>query len=128
MKHSTQSQNLQQSQTIAEKTHSKEFGTLEVDKSKNTELIEKHQIENTPFWILGNKDDGYFLAMGKHRLCDLQKTKEQVQDYYNQHQWELIMQVAMIVFTDLYTEQNKTLDAQEHTINQYKTKENGTHN
>ena len=31
-------------------------------------LIERNQIENTPFWLIGNEEIKYHLVLGKHRL------------------------------------------------------------
>lgn len=101
MKEHQQSKQESQSSTTVEKTHRRDFGELQIDYDKNTELVHKESIEQTPFWIIGNEEKGYFLAMGNHKLCDTQKTIEQVKDYYDNHQWELVMQMAFIVFSDM---------------------------
>lgn len=101
MKENHQLKQESQLSTTVEKTHKPDFGELQIDYDKNTELIHKEEIPQTPFWIIGNQEKGYFLAMGNHKLCDTQKTIEQVKDYYDNHQWELTMQMAFIVFTDM---------------------------
>lgn len=103
MKKHLPQQELLHSQSNVENNHNSESGT---------ELIHREEIPNTPFWIVGNEELGYFLAMGRHKLMheNVQTTKE-VMQYYTNNQWQITMQLAIIVFTDLYN-----------------MHENGTHN
>ena len=57
------------------------------DKEKNEQILEKEAISGTPFWIIGNHVDGYFLAFGKYRLGDVKNTKEEILDYLNKEMW-----------------------------------------
>lgn len=69
-----------------------------VDENPNNEpsseeLVEREPIENTPFWILGNVTDGYFLAMGKFRVSPVFDEKSEVLDYMLIQQWNLILTI-----------------------------------
>ena len=65
-------------------------GADDEPKDEQGELMERDVIGGTPFWIIGNKWDGYFLAFGKYRLGDVKETKEQVMDYLNTDMWTII--------------------------------------
>lgn len=55
-------------------------------KSKSTSnednlLVDREPLPNTPFEIIGNKEKGYFVALGKYRLTDTAKTKKETLNY-----------------------------------------------
>ena len=60
------------------------------DYNKNENMLERELIKGTPFWIIGNSIDGYFLAFGKYRLGDVKNTKEEILEYLNQEMWTII--------------------------------------
>lgn len=50
--------------------------SVDVTHNDNSPLIIHEEIENTPFTITGNKEKGYFVRMGKYRLTEYHKNKE----------------------------------------------------
>lgn len=78
-------------QTGAEETH-----------NKNSNLMEREEIQNTPFEIVGNTEIGYTLIMGKYTLTEFLETKEEVLNELKTIQWKIIQRMigAMIDFNE----------------------------
>lgn len=70
-------------------------------KQKSSELVEREQIVDTPFWIIGNKETGYFLTMGKYRLTEPMKTKTAVRTYLRANTWNVTLQMCLLVYNDV---------------------------
>lgn len=79
--------------------------TTDNDQDDNDQLIEREQIPNTPFWIIGNKTDGYYLVMGKYRLTEVKNTKEEVKTHLLENIWHVILSMIIAV-NDANTKQN----------------------
>ena len=76
------------------------------NKVLNSEILERELINGTPFWIIGNNVDGYFLAFGKYRLGDVKNSKEEILDYLNNEMWTIIgFYIGILV--DLMIEEKK---------------------
>jgi hypothetical protein len=70
-------------------------GTEEENQSKQNYIFE--QINNTPFTIYGNEDEGYYILCGKHRLNERKLSKEEALNDCNNISWEKITQLIMII-------------------------------
>lgn len=79
----------------------------EIHKQDSTKLIEREPIENTPFWIVGNTENGYILTMGKYKVTQkkFNSIKEAREELEN-NTWELMLTVIAIVTNDII-EQNR---------------------
>lgn len=62
-----------------------------------TEIVERENIEKTPFWVIGNKERGYWLALGHHKLCDDKKTKKEVYKHLEENFWQVIICLIGVV-------------------------------
>lgn len=60
-------------------------------------LIEREKIEGTPFYIIGNKEEGYFLSFGKHRITELMKTPDDVIQHVEDNHWDITLKVILAV-------------------------------
>ncbi|AXH75282.1 MAG: hypothetical protein [Microviridae sp.] len=80
----------------------KSLTTAEGTKANNKELISNESIKGTPFKITGNEDLGYFLSMGKYRLTEPTKTKEEVLNELEENKWQIICRTihAYIAFNE----------------------------
>lgn len=69
-----------------------------INSQNSSKLIERDNLEGTPFMVIGNQEQGYFLCMGKSRLSEILPTKEAVIDYLNNNTWNVAgaMMIAMI--------------------------------
>lgn len=54
------------------------------------ELIHREQIEHTPFWIVGNEENGYKLTMSKYQLTETYDTIDEVKQLLVTHKWNII--------------------------------------
>lgn len=61
----------------------------------NTTILEKHEVPGSPFFYI-KTEKGYFLVLGMHRLSPILKTKTQLTNWMKKHQWDLVMQLAII--------------------------------
>lgn len=59
------------------------------------ELVERHNYPNTGFLIVGNKEKGYFVALGQHRLTEFQ-TYGECETAITEKNWDLIVNVISI--------------------------------
>lgn len=62
--------------------------------SKNSPLIERERVENTPFTLI-HYNDQWFLTMGDARITEPTKTKESTLEKLETHKWEILF--AMII-------------------------------
>ncbi len=71
------------------------------DKSvENTELVERIEVENTPFTIV--KIDGeYFGTMGEYRLTEKFNTLEECEEAVSKFSWNRVIQVMMLLVDKL---------------------------
>lgn len=65
--------------------------------SDSKPLIEKEPFPGTPFWLIGNQDNGYFLAMGQHKLSNNFNTKQQVREFLLYNQWDIILTMNLVI-------------------------------
>lgn len=68
-----------------------------IDKSKNTQLIEKEELEGTPFWMI--KDEkGYFLVYGELRVTpQYYETAHECKIALIEEQWQIIPRVSAYI-------------------------------
>lgn len=48
-----------------------------IDKPASSRLVEREPVENTPFWVVGNEESGFFLTYNKYKITDNYETKEE---------------------------------------------------
>ena len=83
---------LSQSETNVENGPLKGSYSIENDVKGNLhgELLEREQVGSSPLWIMGNKVDGYFLAIGRQRLSNVCNTKEEVKQLMIDDMWQIM--------------------------------------
>lgn len=83
---------------------------LNVEETPNSnsseDLIERIQIKTTPFWIIGQKEKGYFLVMGKHQISEIMETIEEVENYLTTYTWDITLKLCLIIYNDVQKELN----------------------
>jgi hypothetical protein len=88
-------QELLQEQTGGENDHTKQ---------QSGKLWDREQIEHSPFWIVGNKEQGYHITMGKYRLTlenEPLPTALDARIWLETHKWDVILSVALCAYTDM---------------------------
>jgi len=84
---------------------------------KNEPNFEREQIEKTPFWVIGNKEQGYNLIMGKWKLnTEPFQAKSQLKAWMNTDHWNIILSMIICVTNDL--QNTTTTPQQDITANQ----------
>ena len=70
----------------------------ELDKEMidNNELVTRHEIDKTPFTVIGIKE-GFFGTMGKYRITEIQEKRQDVIDELSQITWDRIVQVMLLL-------------------------------
>jgi hypothetical protein len=91
-------QELLQQQTGAEKQN-----------TPSKPLYEREQIENSPFWIIGNEEEGFNITMGKYKITqEPVKTKLDALLWLEAHKWDVVLTVALCAYTDMKYSQKDT--------------------
>ena len=65
-------------------------------------MIERNQIENTPFWLIGNEEIKYHLVLGKHRLTSEPIEKKDAKQYLKDNIYTIIIQMIAIIVEHNY--------------------------
>lgn len=86
--------------------------------SNSSEIIEREQIENSPFTIVGNQETGYFITMGPYRLHEPVATKEDVMNYLLRNTYNVILD--MIIIVNEINKNSKKSTQEEQTVKYYK--------
>lgn len=69
--------------------------------SSSERLMEREQVKDSPFWIVGNKDEGYALVMGRYKLSENKETIAKVKAYLKTNMWEIIVGTIISIALDV---------------------------
>lgn len=84
----------------------------ETRNNESSKLIEREEVDGTPFHITGTKEMGYAVTFGKYRLSELREKKEDaLQELIDQH-WNITARLAGVI---------AEITQQEHLENKVKT-------
>lgn len=72
------------------------------------ELIEREEIENTPFHMIGNKERGYFIGMGKYRISKEFKHPDELSEYLETNFYNVVFQMALTIHEIIAAIPNET--------------------
>lgn len=75
-------------QNSSEETHKQDYG--------RKQIMEHHQIENTPFMLVRQNDD-WFIVMGDSRITDNYPTREQAIERLTIEPWFITLTMMVIV-------------------------------
>lgn len=59
--------------------------------NSSEQLVNRIPVENTGFWIIGDKDHGYFISLGAYRLTETRQTEEECREMIENKDWEIIL-------------------------------------
>lgn len=96
MLQSTNQQELLQSQTNVE----------EQPKQNSSKLIEREPIENSPFTLIKNEKEEYFIVMGNYRITEIHNSKEEAITYLMRNTYNVILTMITIVHEKLKEMEN----------------------
>lgn len=64
------------------------------------ELIERIKIKGSPFWVVGNKEQGYFLVFGKYKLTENSKTAAEAIKRLKEETYDIICKMVLSIVSD----------------------------
>jgi hypothetical protein len=73
----------------------------------NTELVQRHPVENTPFEIVGNPDYGYFITLGIYRLTSTKQTIKDCEKLIKNKDWEVITGIIGAILQAEHTQKQQ---------------------
>ena len=76
--------------------------------NSNSELIERTEIENSPFTIIKTKGM-YFGVMGQYRLTEPNDNKETIEKELKELTWNRIIQVTLLLIESMKEQELSTL-------------------
>lgn len=104
-------------QNSAEETQNKE--------NSSNELIERIKIEGTPFWIIGQREKGYFAVMGENKITDTRTTAKEVQEDLVKEQYNITFRMIGIItekmIEEILTSEKITIEEENNNNNNQKT-------
>lgn len=80
--------------------------------NSSTKLVEKEQIKGSPFMMVGSKEEGYFIAMGKYKLSEVKKTKRALLTWAEENHWN----ITATMITTLITIMDNTITTLEEKV------------
>lgn len=76
------------------------------DKQVSGKLIIRQQITGSPYWVIGDEDNGFFLTFGKWQLTEKLPTIHAVLDELEKNKYDIILKMVLCV-TDPKNEINR---------------------
>lgn len=79
---------------------------------KTEQLLEQIQVKETPFTIVGSKEQGYMITLGKYKLTTIQKTIKQCQLLIDKRDYELLFAMIGVAIEETLNikQQDKNLE------------------
>lgn len=75
------------------------------DVKRGDELVETHTVDKSPLKVVGNKERGYALVLGKNRISEWHKTPNEVfVEMGSTAHWDTICKVAAQIALDIVAE------------------------
>ena len=100
----------EQSELLSTQSNVEENQNREV----SSELLERETVKGTPFWIVGNQDEGYFLAFSKYKLTHKKESKKAVLDELNFEMWNIVSKLVILLMEIKAESDNKEAKAEQH--------------
>lgn len=92
-----------QSHTFAEENLSKE-------RSSDDSIAYAEQFEDTPLWIRGDDNNGYFVTMGDKRISIPYETPGEAEEAIIRKDWNVLLNAMIGIFTNLQLLSNENIN------------------
>lgn len=80
----------------------------------NKPLFEREQLPGSPFWLIGNSEQGYNITMGKYKITQEPFKAETIPDalilayrWLDNNQWDVVLTIALCAITDIENQKSK---------------------
>lgn len=77
----------------------------EIFKERSDLTITNEQLENTPFRIVGNKQQGYCLTLGKYKVTDTVETEEKAIAILDEKAWIVMANMIVLMYLEMKKEE-----------------------
>lgn len=77
---------------------------------KTQNLLEQIKVPETAFTIVGNKQEGYMVTLGKYKLTPLQKTIKQCQLLIDKRDYSLLFAMIGVALEEFKNQELKTIN------------------
>lgn len=74
----------------------------------NSELIEKHKLDGTPFYAIGSQERGYFLALGKFKLSDNYEKISDIENHLQNEFYNVVLKMITAVSESIDSVKNES--------------------
>jgi len=81
-------------------------GSNTLNKSASSEIIERHEIQGTPFIVIGTNNK-WFISWGKYKMSDDRKTKEEAYNDWTNNSVKIILTACAIIASNVFNENNQ---------------------
>lgn len=79
--------------------------SLSKENSSEKQLIVREKIENSPFWVIGTEDSGYFVVLKHYRISETYETVEEARNAIHTEKWNIAFRMCAIIFEILSEEE-----------------------
>lgn len=69
---------------------------VNVADNKNYNLATNEPIDGTPFRLIGTKENGYFIVLGKYRITEIKETEGEALELLITNNWDIIAALILI--------------------------------
>lgn len=77
------------------------------ENSSNENLIEREQLEGTPFWLI-RQEEKWAIVMGKYKMNDKElRSREEAIKYMEDNKYNISLRMTMIIVNDIIREQEE---------------------
>lgn len=83
--------------TNSKHTEQEKLQTSAKEHTKENYLIERKQIENSGIWIIGNKENGWFGAIGNNRITEMYTDEKELERKIKEKSWDMILRACICV-------------------------------
>ena len=74
-----------------------EESAIELELDKEVTPLTRHDVEDSPFVVIGNDENGWVGTMGKYRISEEFKTMEECKKDLEKITWNRIVQVLVLI-------------------------------
>lgn len=80
----------------------------ETNPNKEHSIWDREQLPNTPFWVVGNNEQGYKITMGKYAIReeliqakDILSATLIAEGWIQEHIFDVMLSISLIAYTDI---------------------------
>lgn len=80
-----------------------------ISKEPSSELLTRERIKNTPFDLVGNEEQGYFVALGRYKVSETYGDQDTAIHEAKYPAWDILLNVMSLMASMTFEEERKKL-------------------